>query len=284
MLLSLLIFLTTMIEMDCKVTESVVFHPVDQIYNSKWIITTAIDFNPYRDALFSINQYSLKVKKSLISYSGSFPNSDPRYSLIPNMTIAIGDINSVLHETFNLFDHIFKPRDIRTKRSLLPFGGLFNFLFGTKNDDDVRSMKQDVQKLYDNQISQSKVLNDVISIANTSRGLINVNILKFNHIISTISFLNDTMDSIMNQLKLLFTTRRFLLLHIESLIHHSRFRSLLVQMKTSIALIKAHLNIHITGRLTPSITDPVHLRQELLRINKQLPSRLSLPEDPYTNA
>ena len=139
--------------------------------------------------------------------------------------MTIDDIDSVLHEitytqieAFNLIDHIHKPRNIRTKRSLLPFGGLFNFLFGTANDDDVKSMKQDIQKLYDNQISQSKVLNDVISIANISRGLINVNILKINQIISTISFLNDTMDSIMNQLKPLFTARRFLLLHTESLI------------------------------------------------------------------
>ena len=33
----------------------------------------------------------------------------------------------------------------------------------------------------------------------------------------------------------------------------------------------------------PSITDPVHLRQELLWRNKQLPARLSLPEDPHRN-
>ena len=193
------------------------------------------------------------MKQSLISYSGSFHNSDPRYSLILNMTI--DDINSVLHEitytkieTFNLIDHIHKPRDIRTKRSLLPFAGLFNFLFGTASDDDVRSMKQDIQKLYDNQIRQSKVLNDVISIANIPRGLINVNIMKINQIMSTISFLNDTMDSIINQLKPLFTARRFLLLDMESLIHHSRIRSLQGQMKTDTALIKAYLNIHLTGK------------------------------------
>ena len=69
----------------------------------------------------------------------------------------------------------------------------------------------------------------------------------------------------------------------ESLIHNSRIRSLLGEMKTDTALIKAYLNIHITGILTPSITDPVHLRQELLRINKQLPARLSLTEDPHTD-
>ena len=144
-------------------------------------------------------------------------------------------------------------------------------------------MKQDVQKLYTNQISQSKVLNDVISIANISRGLNNANILKINQIISTIFILNGTMESIMNQLKPLFTARRFLLLHMESLIHHCRIKSLLGQMKIETTLIKVYLNIHITGKLTPSITDPVHLRQELLRINKQLPTRLSLPEEPHTN-
>ena len=134
------------------------------------------------------------------------------------------------------------------------------FLFGTANDDDVRSMKQDVQKLYDNQVSQSKVLNDVISIANISRGLINANIMKINQIISIITFVNNPMDSVMNQLKPLFSTRRFLLLHTESLIHNSRIRSLLGQMTNDTAQIKAYLNIHITGNLTPSITNPVHLK------------------------
>ena len=160
MLLPLLTLLTTMIGMDCKVTKSVVFHPVDHIYKSisLWIITTSIDFNPYKDALFGINQYALKVKQSSISYSESFHNSDPRYSFLLNMTI--DDIESVLHEitstqieAFNLIHHIHKPNDIRTKRSLLPFGGLFHFLFGTANDHDVMSMKQDVQKLFDIQIS-----------------------------------------------------------------------------------------------------------------------------------
>ena len=87
----------------------------------------------------------------------------------------------------------------------------------------------------------------------------------------------------MNQLKPLFTSRRILLLHTESLIHCSRIRSLLGQMKTNTALIKAYLNIQTTGKLTPSITDPVHLRHEFLRINKQLPARLSLPEGPHTD-
>ena len=107
--------------------------------------------------------------------------------------------------------------------------------------------------------------------------------LKINQIISTITFLNYTMDSIMNQLRPLFSARRFLLLHTEMLIYHARIRSLLGQMQTDAAHIKEYLKIHIMGKLTPSMTDPVHLRQELLQINKQLLTRHSLPEDPHGN-
>ena len=89
MLLPLLTLLTTMIGMDCEVTELVVFHPVDQMYDSisSLILTMALDFNPYKDALIGINQYALKVRQSLARYSESFHSSDPRYSFLLNMTI-----------------------------------------------------------------------------------------------------------------------------------------------------------------------------------------------------
>ena len=118
--------------MDCEVTESVVFHPMDQIHNgiSSWILTTVIDFNPYKDALFGIHHYALKVKQSLTRYSESFQSNDPRYSILLNM--AMDDINSVLNEitltqiaTLNLLDNIHRPKDFRTKRSLLPIGNYF---------------------------------------------------------------------------------------------------------------------------------------------------------------
>ena len=47
-------------------------------------------------------------------------------------------------------------------------------------------------------------------------------------------------------------------------------------------LIKEYLNIHWTGKLTRNIIDPVHLRRELIKINK-LPQQLTLPENPWIN-
>ena len=54
-------------------------------------LTTAIDFNPYKDALSGVNQYILKVRQSLTRYSESFYSSDPRYSFLLNMTIDVID-------------------------------------------------------------------------------------------------------------------------------------------------------------------------------------------------
>ena len=152
-----LLTLTAMIGMDCEVIESVVFHPMAQIHKgiSSWILTTTTDFNLHKDVLFGINQYALKVKQSLTRYSESFRSNDPRYSLLLNMTM--NDIDSVLGEitlthieTLNLIDYAHRPKNFQTKRFFLSFGRLFHFLFGTVKDADVKSMKEDVKRLYDN--------------------------------------------------------------------------------------------------------------------------------------
>ena len=84
-----------MIGTDCEVIESAVFHSVDWVHNSisSWILTITIDFDPYKDALFGVNQYALKVKQSFTRYSESFQSDDLRYSSLLNMTM--DDINLV---------------------------------------------------------------------------------------------------------------------------------------------------------------------------------------------
>ena len=51
--------------------------------------------------------------------------------------------------------------------------GLFGFLFGTA---DLDAVKTDIKQLYQNQMDQTNVLNDIITITNVSRGLVNENI------------------------------------------------------------------------------------------------------------
>ena len=171
----------------------------------------------------------------------------------------------------------------RHKRSLLPLGGLFNFLFGTADQKGIDLLKQHVKELYENQVDNEEILNDIISAANISRGLINQNLMKINDIIGTISSLNDPIGNIEQPLVPLSTARRFLFLHLEFLIHYSRVQELIKQLENDITLIRQYLDVHSTGTLTPVLVDPHHLRKELIKINKQVSISLSPPEDPTTN-
>ena len=144
-------------------------------------------------------------------------------------------------------------------------------------------IKQQVKDLYSNQLAENKVLVDVISVTNIIRGLINGNRLKINQIISTISGINEIISNIQKQLILLFTARKFIIVQTEASLHHARIRSILKQLQNGLDLIKQCMSIHVTNKLTPSIIDPTHLRQELIKIQGKLFPTLALPEDRYTN-
>ena len=118
-----------------------------------------------------------------------------------------------------------------------------------------------MKQLYENQIDQTQILDEIVTITSISRGLINENRLKLN---------------IKAHIQTLFTARRFLLLHSEFMIHDTRIKYLLKQMQHDITLIREYLYIHTTGRLKSNIIDPI-------KISKQLLTQLSLPENPRTN-
>ena len=93
-----------------------------------------------------------------------------------NINMAITEISTTRLEASNLTDLNNKNR--RFKRSPLPLGGLFSFLFGTADQSDVDSLKADAKQLYENQIDQTQILDEIVTITNISRGLINENRLK----------------------------------------------------------------------------------------------------------
>ena len=193
-----------------------------------------------------------------------FQCKDPRYTHHFNMTLddinmAITEISTTRIEASNLIDHALNNNNRRFKRSLLPLGGQCSFLFGTVDQSDVDSLKADVKQLYENQIDQTQILDEIVTITNISRGLINENRPKIDMIIDTLLSINETILNIKPHTQMLFTARKFLLLHSEFMIHHTRIRFLMKQMQHDMTLIREYLNIHTTGRLNPNIIDPIHL-------------------------
>ena len=68
-----------------EVTESVLFHPIDQIHTSisTWILTTAIDFLPYCITLDRVYHYTYNVKISVNQAFRNFQHEDPKYNQSP---------------------------------------------------------------------------------------------------------------------------------------------------------------------------------------------------------
>ena len=168
-----------------------------------------------------------------------------------DLSSIINDIPLTQNEAYNLIDYIKQPR---TKRSILPLGGLFTFIFGTADQKDIDMIKQQLKDLYSNQLAERKALQDVISVTNISIGLINENRLKINQIVSTISGINATISNIQEELISLFTARKFLIIETEASLHHARIRSLLQQLQNDFGLIRQYMSIHATNKSgkTPS--------------------------------
>ena len=115
-------------------------------------------------------------------------------------------------------------------------------------------------QLYENQIDQTQILDEIVAITNISRGLINENRLKIDMVIETVLSINETILNIKDIYKCYPQLGDFLLLHSEFMIHHTRIRYLMKQMQHDMTLIREYLNIHSIGRLNPNIMDPIHLR------------------------
>ena len=153
MKLLVLLLILPILGTNYKLTESVIFQPVDDIQTSRssWIFSTAVDFTPYLRSLRSVFSYGRNVKETVVAFKSTFHRQHPRYMELLNITV--DDLNlvpeEILHmqtEASNLIDHLAN----RPKRSLLPFGGLFSFLFGTADQNDLDSLKADIKQLYQN--------------------------------------------------------------------------------------------------------------------------------------
>ena len=77
--------------------------------------------------------------------------------------------------------------------------------------------------------------------------------------------------------------RKFTFMHTEFISHHTKIRMITRQIADDINLIRSYLSTFTTGKITPEIIDPKLLRNELIKIYKQLPPKITLPENPKTN-
>ena len=241
---------------------------------------------PYAAAWSNLQNYANKIGNP-IDRLDKEPNFDDHHKRIINLTKqalegSLHSIKDIRVQILELFDN-FNIHHNRYQRSLLPLGHLFSFLFGTANQDDLNSIKSDIKTLYQNQQNQASVLTDMVSITNVSRNLINENRLLINDMVTSIVSLNKTFIELQKDLFLLFTTRKFYLMHTEILIHIQKLDKAINKLNSDLRIMEDYLTMFNTGSLNPNVIDPKLLTRELLSIQKQLPPGLNLLEDPNEN-
>ena len=259
-------------------SESVIFHPVEELQTSKssWILSTAIDLEPYSEAITKIRHFATYIRSSLAEFYMRIPNDTrhddgiPKYKMLLNMTYddiqsTIKRLESVNSKYFDTIGFIrYHPH--AQKRSLLPLGGVLSFLFGTADQHDLDELKSDVKALYDNEMEQNKVLNEIVTITNISRGLIAENRLKINNMINSITILNGTLKNIAEQLEPLMMARNFQIAHTEVLLHTHRLKTAVSNIENDVEHLTLYLDTLSSGKLNPSIINPIQLRKELMNI------------------
>ena len=230
-----------------------------------------MDFQPYTTAVTNLKRYSRNILGQINTMTRALKLDKTHEHLIgltvDNINMAIKDITEA-HEIFTNISGMVHNENSRNKRSLLPLGGLFSFLFGTADQDDLDDIKKEVQTIYDNQVHQTEVLNDVISISNVSRTLINENREKINGMIQNIATIYTDLEEVKKDLQELFETRRFLLIYSEVVIHYNRLRVSTETLKSDINKVAQYLTMLNSGKLSPALIDPTHLQKELVSIQK----------------
>ena len=245
-----------------------------------------IDLEPFTQTFKQVKIYTRSIAGSLAHLQSEREFDHHHRHLIELTRQDVNKSIMTLDNTYDKFlqicDHI-QSHSKGYKRSLLPFGHFFSFLFGTADQEDLDSIKAQVKTIYDNQVSQAQVLNDIVTITNVSRSLINENRLLINGMIQTVITLNSTLKEIQHDLFLLLTTRKFLLTHAETLIHSHRLNLAVNDLVNDIKIVEQYMTMFSSGELNPNLISPEMLIKELVNIQKQLPPSIKLPEDPTQN-
>jgi hypothetical protein len=191
----------------------------------------------------------------------------------------------MLADTFNgttlKFSQVRQLRG-RNKRSLIPFvGSALNFLFGTVTDADLRKVQRNIRVLAENQRTIQHVMEDSLTILNTTRVEVSENRETINVLLKDVQLFENevrklfhTVSNKINEIEFFLSTYFRMNLVIDET------RQFIQKLVSSVEYLNLKLNMLSLGHLSPSTITPVNLRTLLQDIQIQIFPNLKLPADP----
>ena len=186
---------------------------------------------------------------------------------------------------------LFSYGDIRTlnpsrdKRSLIPFvGKALQFLFRTMTESDLSKVRKNVTTLSANQQEIAHILEDSISILNTSRVQISENRDNINELSETLLQLDGKLDKITRTFEnQVVKLEEFVQIYLQLDLMIVQVKGMIINGRMYMEHLSSQLDMLSLGHVSPSIITPKNLKKLLLEMQSKLPYHLTLPEDPIKN-
>ena len=159
----------------------------------------------------------------------------------------------------------------RQKRSLLPFvGKALHFLFGTVTDGDLSVIRSNVNKLAKNQEEISRVVQESLSIINTSRVQISENRQAVNNLITDIVQIDERLNSVTEELsKQIQELEAFISTYLQIDVVVEEIKQVISRVMMYLEHLQLQLNMLSLGRLAPSTITPQNLKALLKQIESE---------------
>ena len=191
-----------------EIREGVIFNKVNDIIlsRSRWLMTLVVDLDSDQNFLQKLSANIERANSPAVIMSQRYTRiGQANYvSIFQGMKNEIKALRQTYDATVTSYSDYNSLRNSptgRKKRAVFGFGGkILNFLFGTLTQGDLDLVQKHITTLENNQQNIVHVLEDSITILNTSRTEIAKNRHSINDILSTLSAINNKINKITENL------------------------------------------------------------------------------------
>ena len=188
-------------------SHNVVFQKVNEVTTtrSRWLVTFVVDLKPYVRAM---NQLSASIDNATDTSWEVVQHYFDKGNQFVKSFVRLSEELKIVRDTYNgLLEHFVEYRTLqgvptRSRRSLLPFvGKAMHFLFGTLSDSDLSKMRTNIQTLSENQQEISHVVQESLTIINTSRVRIAENRQTINELVSGLAQVDAELRTVTDEMQ-----------------------------------------------------------------------------------
>ncbi len=269
-----------------QVAENVIFEQTREIsvVRSKWIFSFFVDLKSYRKHMERIHSNLVITQMNLgqVIIERRKQNSTHYLPMFQKQMTEIKSLKGFLQAAQQDLKDILilqRSRTQRVKRAVLPIvGKALSWLFGTVSKAELRRIKQHMRILADNQEQIVHVLDDTVSILNST----NIEVRKNRHAIrSMVEEISQLEQSLADQSLALRSymsdMQDFLLTYLQFNLMITEIREAVERAMFYMENVKMQLDQLTLGHVAPTVIQPEELMQILAEIKAQIPEYLTLP-------